>query len=177
MKWWLDELARQIEALGTSLKAAPHRAPAPAIAPLIGSKWSQSGPYNYMCPDGNYVDYDESGYDAQNRCVTGCVATAMAQVMYYWKWPMTCPALDAYEVYESKFLKALPTTTFKWDKMKDTYGRDETGESADAVAELMRYCGQAVHMNYSPSASSAAVTATVLASVFQYSPNCRLMRQ
>ena len=171
MKWWLDELARQIEALGTSLEAAPHRAPSAAIAPLIKSKWSQHAPYNYMCPDGNYVDYDESGYNTGNRCVTGCVATAMAQIMYYWKWPKTCPALDAYEVSTSKTLKALPATTFKWDKMKDTYGWNETGTSANAVAELMRYCGQAVHMWYSPSGSGAAVSANVMASIFEYSPN------
>lgn len=171
MKWWLDELARQIEALGTSLEAAPHRAPSAAIAPLIKSKWSQHAPYNYMCPDGNYVDYDESSYNTGNRCVTGCVATAMAQIMYYWKWPKTCPALDAYEVSKGKTLKALPATTFKWDKMKDTYGWNETGTSANAVAELMRYCGQAVHMGYSPSGSGAAVSANIMASIFQYSPN------
>ena len=172
MKWWLDELARQIEALGTSLEAVPHRVPSAAIAPLITSKWNQHAPYNYMCPDGNYVDYDESGYNTGNRCVTGCVATAMAQVMYYWYWPETCSALDAYEVSSGKTLKALPATTFKWDKMKETYGWNETGTSANAVAELMRYCGQAVHMGYSPSGSGAAVSANIMASIFQYSPNC-----
>ena len=172
MKWWLNELARQIEALGTSLEAAPHRTSAVAIEPLIKSKWNQYAPYNYMCPDGNYVDYNESGYDTGNRCVTGCVATAMAQVMYYWKWPKTCPSLDGYEVVEGKVLQNLPSTTFKWDKMLDTYGRNETGTSADAVAELMRYCGQAVHMGYSPNGSGAAVSAHIMASIFQYSPNC-----
>ncbi|MBR2231372.1 MAG: C10 family peptidase, partial [Prevotella sp.] len=171
MKWWLDELARQIESLGMYLKAAPHRAPSAAIAPLIKSKWSQHAPYNYMCPDGNHVDYDESGYNTENRCVTGCVATAMAQIMYYWKWPKTCPSLDAYEVSTGKTLKGLPATTFKWDKMKDSYGWEETGASANAVAELLRYCGQAVHMGYSPSGSGAAVSANVMASIFQYSPN------
>ncbi|MBR5698274.1 MAG: C10 family peptidase, partial [Prevotella sp.] len=172
MKWWLDELASQIEALGTSLAPAPKMAPAAAIAPLIKSSWGQDAPYNYMCPDGNYVDYDQPGYHAEQRCVTGCVATAMAQVMYYWKWPLTCPALDAYEVVKGKTLKALPATTFKWGKMKNTYGWSETGESADAVAELMRYCGQAVHMRYTPSSSSASLSPSIMASVFQYSPNC-----
>ena len=172
MQWWLDSYARQIEALGTMLIPAVRQADAEQtpIAPLIQSQWNQYAPYNYMCPDGNYVDFDEPGYDAQHRCITGCVATAMAQVMYYWKWPQTCPALEAYECYEHT-IKALPATTFKWDLMKDTYEWNETGAAADAVAELMRYCGQAVHMSYTTSSSGAAVSAAVMASIFQFSGN------
>ena len=176
LKWWLDSYARQIKALESSSvpaahNAAPHRSP--AIATLIQSAWNQNPPYNYMCPDGNYVDYDEPGYNAENRCVTGCVATAMAQVMYYWKWPETCPALEGYQTDDLHTIKALPATTFEWDKMKNEYDWGETGPAADAVAKLMRYCGQAVHMNYSTGASGAYLSPAVLASVFQYSPNCQ----
>ena len=101
MKWWLDNLASQIEALGTLLKpvAAPsNRSGMAAIDPLIQTAWDQGSPYNYMCPDGNYHDKGDEGYDPNNLCVTGCVATAMAQVMYYWKWPKTCGAIDSYSL-------------------------------------------------------------------------------
>lgn len=179
LRWWLDDYARQIEALGTSLVPIRRNAntlPSEPIAPLIKSAWNQNEPYNYMCPDGNYIDYDEPGYNTENRCITGCVATVMAQVMYYWKWPETCPALDSYKLGPYT-IKALPATTFKWDKMKNTYEWRETGSSAYAVAELMRYCGQAVQMDYSPNGSGTGLSPSVLASVFQYSPTCHEIRR
>lgn len=171
LKWWLDGYARQIAALGTQLTPVlptDKILQAPAIFPLIASRWNQYAPYNYMCPDGNYRDYDESGYDADNRCVTGCTATAMAQIMYYWKWPEGCPALESYDI-----IKGLPATTFKWDQMKDTYESGETGASANAVAELMRYCGQALKVDYSPSGSAGYIAPEILVDTFLYSPNCK----
>ena len=187
MKWWLEGYARQIEALDASaVPAIVSLSNASAIAPLITAQWNQSSPYYYMCPDGNYVDYYEEGYDAENRCITGCVATALAQVMYYWKWPDSSPAIDSY-THLAKIdgrernvtLKALPATTFKWDLMKDSYAWDETGPSADAVAELMRYCGQILRMDYSPSASAASLSPrlTEIANLFQYTPYSLYLRR
>lgn len=176
LQWWLDEYARQIAALGLSTvvtNSSKVQLTAPAIPPLIHTKWSQEEPYNNMCPDGSGRDYDESGYDASNSCPTGCVATTMAQVMYYWKWPESCPALDAYSTKNFE-VKSLPSTTFKWDLMKDSYSSIETGDAADAVAELMRYCGQAVWMDYDVSASGAPFYGNVvLARVFNYSRSIR----
>lgn len=126
-----------------------------AIEPLVPSKWNQDLPYNLMCPDGNGTDYNMPGFNAEYRCITGCVATAMAQVMYYHKWPETCTLIPGYSYSDnySGTLGELSATTFKWDKMKDTYYRSETGDAANAVAELMRYCGQSVEMMYGPSGS------------------------
>ena len=94
------------------------------VAPLIKTLWKQSAPYNNMCP----MDTVEN-----KRSVTGCVATAVAQVMYYHQHP----------------------TTYEWDKMKLEYGSNETGESADAVAKLMADLGTAFNMEYSATGSSA----------------------
>lgn len=161
LKWWLDEYARQIETIKSLPKGTTRTASSlpksswPAISPLISAKWSQYEPFNYMCPDANGKDFDEDGYDPNNRCVTGCTATALAQVMYYWKWPENCPALNGYIIKQSsineyieKEVKGLPATSFKWEKMKDSYTYGETGEAANAVAELMRYCGHIAHMYY-----------------------------
>ena len=180
MKWWLDNYARQIKALGTSLTPAKSdlgMRRAAAIQPLIQSKWDQGAPYNYMCPDGNYVDYYEAGYNTNNRCATGCVATAMAQIMYYWKWPESCPALSEYSI--SRKVKGLPATTFKWDKMKDSYTvYDENDESAMAVAELMRYCGQAARMSYGTKGSLSYFNVNgEMASVFNYSANMHTLQR
>ena len=177
VKWWLESYARQIAALDTSLEpvaSTTRRSSKAAITPLITAKWNQGTPYNYMCPDGSYKDWDEEGYNVDNRCVTGCVATAMAQVMYYWQWPKTCPTLDSYTT-SGHTIKALPATTFDYDKMTDTYKYKETGEAADEVAKLMRYCGQAVQMKYTPSSSGANLTSRTLSTVFQYSKNVRFL--
>ena len=115
------------------------------VAPLIETHWNQRDPYNQMC-------FTPSGV----QCVTGCVATALAQVMYYYQWPKS--ATEAIPGYTSAYgdtFEALPSTTFKWNKMKPVYvntGNDDE-EAEQAVAELMWYCGHAVTMNYSAGSS------------------------
>lgn len=194
LKWWLESYARQIEALGTSLEPA-QKAKArgaggwDAIEPMIKTQWDQIEPYNLMCPDGDYVDYDEPGYNANNRCVTGCVATAMAQVLYYWQCQDGCDEIGQIEIGQDvnqgtiekpdfQFVvdhtfHALPATTFDWESMALTYSIDAIGASADAVAKLMRYCGQAVNMDYNIGGSSAHLSGDVLTKVFGYSKNIR----
>jgi hypothetical protein len=179
LRWWLQGYAREIEELEAMSLAAEQAEDKPAvtpIAPMIMTQWNQNEPYNSWCPDGSYVDYYEDGYNAANRCFAGCVATTMAQLMYYWQWPATCGALDSYEVDEHT-IKGLPATTFKWDLMQNTYSRTASGDAVDAVAELMRYCGQAIQIGYGVDNSSGSVSAELMASTFQYSPNCcRLYR-
>ena len=92
------------------------------ISPLIKTQWNQNTPYNKYCAT-------ESG----ETCPTGCVATAVAQIMYYHKWP----------------------ETFNWDAMKTTYSSDDTGEAVDAVAKLMADVGEKVYMQYGSESSSA----------------------
>ena len=187
LRGWLEGYARQIEALGTSAKPAEKAktrgaAGRKAVNPLIQTQWDQYAPYNLMCPDGNLVDYYEVGYDANNRCVTGCVATAMAQVLYYWQCQDGCDAIDSYPIgyydddwnfIETNRVKGLPATTFKWDKMKTVYTSGEIGEAADAVAELMRYCGQAVSMDYGTDGSAAGISPYIMARYFGFGKNAR----
>ena len=123
-----------------------------------------------MCPNVEGIDYDESGYEDNMRCPTGCVATALAQLMHYWQWPKTCPALDGYVTATNGFkMKALPATIFKWDKIRTSYLEAETGEAADAVAELMRYCGQAVHMDYRYREAGASLRGKEWVELFDFS--------
>ena len=170
LKGWLEGYSKQIDVIRqenysgqTTARRAPST-PRAAIEPLIITKWGQDGPYNLMCPE----------IDGQ-RCITGCVATAMAQVMYYHKWPQeTCAAIPAYTTGTRQIqMAALPPTAFKWDKMRDRYWEGETGESADAVAELMRYCGQAVTMDYNIDESGAFEMPRHLIQYFGYSKNAK----
>ena len=191
LKWWLDGYARQIEALGTSVKpvkTAKTRGADnwDAIEPLIQTKWNQSVPYNLMCPDymgrvwtdEGFATDDDGNYSVNYICVTGCVATAMAQILYYYRnnpnLPSTFPALDSYVTGTYGWsMKALGETTFDWNAMKESYTGTETDASATAIATLLRYCGQSVKMNYALGGSEASVSPTVLINVFGFSKNIR----
>ena len=164
------------------LKVTPalHATTDAGIAPLIKTTWGQEEPYDWQCPvyQGEY-------------CVVGCVATAMAQVMYYWQYPTSCTGVNSYYCYDiGQTLAALPETSFNyalmlpsychwdWDNgvlVQDTY----TDAQAQEVAKLSRYCGQAVRMGYSPE-GSGAYTSDQLSAMknFGYSSTARdVMRE
>lgn len=138
------------------------RASSAAVAPLLGSiKWNQYEPYNNMCPL----------YKGTNRSVTGCVATAMAQVMMYYQYPKELKAtIKAYTAksYGIQIPEISSGATYDWDNMLPDYSKsDYNSAQADAVAKLMYHCGAAVKMDYGPS-SGANVTPTILATYFGY---------
>ena len=163
---WLESYAEQIKALGDDVQTSTHprRVLGAPVSPLLTCQWNQGAPYNLQCP-----------LDGEDQCVTGCVATAMAQVMYYHKWPQSATsAIPAYTTSTKGLnLSELPATTLKWNLMKDNYTYDETGAAADAVAELMRYCGQAVQMDYTRNESGAGVSAANLINYFGYSKTAK----
>ena len=116
------------------------------VNPLLNDNWSQYAPYDLLSPV----------YDGI-RCPPGCVAVAMAQIMYYYKWPVGVvdsipPHINR---YNSRLVEGVPSTSFKWDLMKPSFRSDEPDENAYAVAELLRYCGQAVKMAYDIDGSGA----------------------
>ncbi len=140
VEWWLSNMETEIRWMQDHQPndARPHRAPKPAISPLLTTKWDQGKPYNLLCPGNSY---------------TGCVATAMAQVMNYHQWPDTTltevPGTTAY----GDTIDTLPIIGFDWKAMRNTYrGNDSDGM---AVAELMLYAGCSVSMSYSTSGSGA----------------------
>ena len=150
-KAMLESYAQQIEMIqqdpSLSVAAATSYA---AIAPMVESQWNQSEPYNYMCP----TIEGEPG-----RSVTGCVATAMAQIIYYHKHPVEqTKAIPAYELSSRYVIPGADPVTLNWDAMQLTYTGSEAEDdpSALAVAQLMVLCGKSVKMSYSSSASGAA---------------------
>lgn len=137
-----------------------------AVAPLLGNiEWDQTSPYNNMCPR----------YDSVHVAATGCVATAMAQVMAYYKYPKLLKAdIPGYVNRWNGIPMEIPTITqeegvYDWDNMLPKYNKEAnaTQQQKDAVAKLMYHCGAAVQMNYGPE-SAAAVSATKLAKYFGY---------
>ena len=139
-----------------------------AVSPLLDDiKWNQSEPYNNMCPK----------YDGTNLSATGCVATAMAQVMMYWKYPKELKAdINKYETYTHKLPVAGESKgqKYDWDNLLPTYTNNNyTQTQADAVAKLMLHCGKAVEMDYGEE-SGANVTPGRLAKYFGYDSDLML---
>ena len=154
MKWWLDQYQRQMEYLYANPKLEvikPSKLLAGqltlTVSPLLTCNWDQEAPYYNQCPTRN-----------GSYCLTGCVATAMAQVMYYWKYPAEAPALSAYTTSTRHIqVAALPGTTLDWNNMLDTYtSNNYNSTQAAAVATLMRYCGQSCIMDYDISSAGGS---------------------
>lgn len=143
-----DAKARKILAEQRALKA-DGRYQQPKIAPLLGDiAWNQDPPYNKMCPE----------YKGSELSVTGCVATAMAQVMMYYKYPTELKAdIPAYTTATNKLkVNAISKgEEYDWNNMLPTYteGKYNTTQ-ADAVAKLMFHCGAAVRMDYGDSSGA-----------------------
>lgn len=153
MRFWLSGYREQLEYLqshpGLVVEKGSRRAPlrqSESIEPLLTALWDQSEPYFNECPT----------YDGQ-RCLTGCSATSLAMVFYYWKYPNgPTPSVPAYTTDNLRIrVDELPSTTFDWDNMLDSYRRSYTSEQGSAVAHLMRYVGQAEEMDYGPDGSGA----------------------
>ncbi|MDD7692522.1 MAG: C10 family peptidase [Prevotella sp.] len=161
MKAWINGYDEAIKAL-QAIELEPSDAPVisgGAIEPLISTTWYQDAPYSNLCPK------VPNGKGSEVTAPTGCVATAMAQVMYYHKWPSAeCTAIPGYDFSPIKdktiTLSELPSKKFNWDDMLLAYANvDATEQQKLAVAELMQYCGQAVKMVYGANASGAQETA------------------
>lgn len=170
MQGWLDGYAQQIQSMrehGLSASRAPRRLSAmPAVPPLLMSQWNQTYPYYLSCP------LDTNG----RRCYTGCVATAMAQVLYYHRErsvSQTTHEMAGYVTERGVSVEVVPAGSFiDWDNMVDRYaGTTTTDEQKAAVANLMKYCGTAVQMDYTSSSSGAFTPSVAYAMVafFNYS--------
>ena len=159
MRAWLEGYVEEIKALDSETPVVSSDAPLTRmrkaesvkrpIAPLITAKWNQDSPYNDNCPT----------YDGTNKCATGCVATAFAQVMYYYRDQSVNATTAEIPAYTTSTLKiSIPATPasspIDWANMTDTYSGSSTAEQKAAVAALMEYCGHAVQMDYNQSSGS-----------------------
>ena len=131
---------------------------------LLLTTWDQNPGYNDLCP------YD---YSAHQRTVTGCVATAMAQIMKYWEYPNHGVGSHSYtpETHPEYGVQSVNygATTYDWANMP-------LSQSNAEVAKLMYHCGVSVDMDYdiASNGGSGAVTAWVanaLQTYFNYQPS------
>ena len=122
------------------------------VGPLMTTQWNQSPLYNQMCP----MRLSDSALS-----VTGCVATAMAQVLKYWNHPAVGRGSHSYSHPDFGMQSAqFDTTHYDWAHMPDRLSWNTPQQEIDAVAQLMYHAGVAVDMNYSPESSGAYVAAS-----------------
>lgn len=176
LQWWLEQYANEIAFVRKnplSVNAVGTKAPRAAedyalISPLLTTKWNQTAPYNGQTPVVDGV-----------HAVTGCVATALSQVMNYHKWPekghgeVSATVQDKTGKTTTQMLD-LSTVVFDWDNMLDDYtGNDYTDAQALAVASLMKACGFAAGMLYTSKESGAVSydAFEALRTYFDYSPD------
>lgn len=175
MQWWLDEYAAEVKWLRENPSMTHYlpvqRAAKANIAPMVKTKWNQSAPFNDMCPT------DSKG----THTVTGCVATAMAQIVNYHQYPKGAGKGSASVTYNGQtYTVDYSATTFDWANMLDDYSVAYTKAQGDAVANLMYACGVSVDMSYGTGASGAvtANVANALVNNFGYDQGvCVLYRQ
>lgn len=154
MRWWLSEYQAQIQAAGQTAATyqTATRQERPSIAPLLKTKWDQDSPYNKYCPKvGSKSTY------------TGCVATAMAQVMKYHNWPDKAASNAKFsykwDTQGSALTADFSNFAFDWSNMLDDYAAvTSTTTQNDAVAKLMQACGYSVEMDYGTDASGTPST-------------------
>jgi len=134
----------------------------PVVGPLIKTTWDQDSPYWNLCPG-----------SGSSKAYTGCVATAMAQVMKYWEWPVKGTGSHTYQPLDpnsktgakskryDKQSANFGETTYDWANMKNSYSISYTTAEATAVATLMYHCGVASEMMYGNEADDGSGTYTI----------------
>ena len=167
LQWLLDGFARQT----AYLRAHPNYVPPVAkrvkgvvVSPLLDCTWGQGFPYFNMCPT-----------VGGNHCLTGCVPTAFAQIMYYHKWPEKGKGQASYEYDGQTFSADLSQSTYRWDLMLPSYDANSSQASQDAVAQLMKDVGYAFHTFYGLEDSGASGDAEQFLTHFDYDQSLRII--
>jgi hypothetical protein len=175
-RWWLSEYQREIQHLidhpdllgGIALP----KTLTTNVSPLCRSLWNQDSPFNDNCPT-----YTDTTNNTTVHCATGCAATSMAQVMYYYKWPATGTGSNSYTSKTSYGSRTLTynlsadfsKSTYDWANMVDAYNSSATTTQRAAVAKLMSDAGISISMNYGESSGAAQfMAAKALATNFGY---------
>ena len=145
LKWWMSQVEKSLEVRKAHAQTYQPAVYASSTATnFITTSWNQQAPYNTLCPEIDGV-----------AAPTGCVATAMAQIMYYYKYPVSGKGKGSYTVTTSEGTTNYAcdiNSTYEWAKMKKKY-YSSTVDTDNAVAKLMRDAGAASRMNYQAAAS------------------------
>jgi len=177
-KWWIETANATMEQTDNQETAySSIRKSKASVEPFLATKWGQGNPFNALL----YCTIGSNSY----QFVTGCVATAMAQVMKHYEYPEKGTGWVSYVVWH--YLAKMEHTFgdyYDWSNMLDVYNYQEWGSmstATKAVATLMRDCGMAVEMNYGTesigSGASSAAIAPALKEHFSYGDKTALYKR
>lgn len=190
--WWLSEYSRQIDmAINNNvlpseividewerLKSKSNIMASVVITPLITTEWDQAPLYNALCPIVSRVV--EKGLFTttyqKEQAVTGCAATALAQVMNFWEWPQIGNGSHQYNSnYAGTLYANFGATEYDWGNMPNSLTSSSSNAQVMAVATLMLHCGISMDMDYGfldqggSGISSLQQVETAVKSYFRYS--------
>jgi hypothetical protein len=180
-KWYIETLNTSLENMAAKGETAEPIRKSEAVKSAVGEmltcKWNQDEPYNNLCPQ-----YYSSTGDVAGRYVTGCVATAMSQIMYYNKYPTVGVGSNSYRFTPEggisiRISSIFKNNTYEWANMLDVYKYGKYTETqAAAVAQIMYDCGVSVNMQYTKDGSGAYSSDACLAlrQYFNYDPNIKM---
>lgn len=171
LQWWLHEAEASMARLmadNNSQRTMVIRAEglATSVGPLLSTKWGQGAPYNNLCPT-DPVHGEQS--------VTGCTATALAQILNYHRYPERGSGSVTYttSTHGISISADLSTFTFDWANMADNYSSGSTTVAQQtAVAQLMYACGVACEMDYCTLGSGSSALPNILETNFGIDKAC-----
>ena len=112
-----------------------------SVGPLLTTEWGQGSPYNDLCPGGS---------------LTGCTATAMAQIANYWACTNSGNGYYSYSHPSWGFLDFdYDNTVFDWANMLDEISNSSNSDAIEAISTLMYACGVGASMDYGLGGSAA----------------------
>lgn len=150
-----DDIAKEWRLLETKGRITEAKS-SDYVLPLLPSTWNQNYPYNALCPE------DTAG--SGGHVYAGCVATAMAQVINYWKYPSQGEGSHSYVpfcyMYEQTYTYPMQEVNFgethyNFERMPIFLDSLSSEEDIYDVALLQYHCGVSVDMMYSPEGSGA----------------------
>lgn len=156
-----DEIKNEWKYLLTNNSIDLKSSKAKSVTPLLLDTWNQDKFYNELCP--------ADQYGSGGHAYAGCVATAMSQIMFYYKYPTSGSGTHSYYSPYGLLTAHFGNATYDYNSMVNDIGNKSNLE----IAELMYHCGVSVNMNYS-SSGSGANTNTARKSMrdyFNYSSN------
>lgn len=168
----LDIMDRNLQQKGNSNRSFQSVRPAgvkETVEPLLGTLYHQEEPFNNQCP-----------LIEGKRCVSGCVANAMAEVMNYWNWPVKGYGTNTYndslgcgQTLTANFAEH----TYDWENILNDYDGEYNNKQANAVALLLSDCGIAVNTRYGTSSSSSSIVRQPIAltNYFGYDPGIQMV--
>jgi len=162
LSWWLNAVEATLLQTSIISHKTITRGESTVIEPMIISKWGQGDPYNAKCPTFK-----------GKKAPVGCVATAMAQLMFFYNYPEKAQGVGYYTLGDASHQYSITVNSiYDWSQIKASYAGSwfMTEDEKQNIAQLAYDAGVASHMNYASdgSGSTAYDAANGFGQIFQF---------